>query len=100
MAEKDPNGSNGASVGSRKEAQEAATRLFVKKVMDSTDVLKEVMTEKEVLDLFGFKKEFLDRLRREEGLPFCQITTQKRLYLSRDVVRWVAERRKVLNVLS
>ena len=89
-----------ASKGSAKEAQEALTRLFIKKIMDSPDPLKEIMTEKEVLDLLGFKKEFLDRLRRDEGLPFCQVTTQKRLFLARDITKWVAERRRVLNVLG
>jgi hypothetical protein len=55
------------------------------------------LTEKELIDLLGIKKEFLDQLRRNHKLPFCKISTTKRVYLVEDIVGFVRDRRMVLD---
>jgi DNA-binding transcriptional MerR regulator len=59
--------------------------------------LDSILTEKEVLDLFGIKKSALDSLRRKAQLPFCRVTNNNRVYFVADVILWLKERRKVLN---
>ena len=62
---------------------------------DQTNPLNEILTEKELLDLLGIKKDFLSRLRRERQFPFCKITTTQRIYLARDVVDYIKSKRMV-----
>ena len=59
--------------------------------------LSQIVTESELLDLLGIKKESLDRLRQDEGLPFCKITRTNRVYLVEDVLDFIRGRRLVLN---
>ena len=59
--------------------------------------LNEVLTEKELLDMFGFKKEFLDNLRRNHKFPFCKISDRVRFYLVEDVFNYIKGRRLILN---
>ena len=59
--------------------------------------LSAIVTEKELIDLLGIKKEFLDRLRQKHQLPYCKISTTKRVYLVEDIVGFVTDRRMVLN---
>ena len=55
------------------------------------------MTEKELLELFGIKKESLDYLRREKRLPFLKVGTTTRLYHQRSIMKWLMAREVVLN---
>ena len=59
--------------------------------------LSQIVTENELLEFLDIKKESLDRLRQEEGLPFCKITRQNRVYLVEDVLDFIKGRRLVLN---
>ena len=62
--------------------------------------LDSILTENEVLDLFGMKKTALDSLRRNHQLPFCAVTTFNRIYFVSDILDWLKSRRKVLNEAS
>ena len=57
----------------------------------------DILTETELLDLLGVKKSALDTLRQNQQLPFCKITNTNRIYLVRDVLDFIANRRTVLN---
>jgi len=64
---------------------------------DQTNPLNEILTEQELLDLLGIKKDFLSRLRREKQFPFCKISETQRVYLARDVVGYIKSKRMVIN---
>ena len=57
----------------------------------------DILTEQELLDLLGIKKSALDALRQNPQLPFCKISNTNRIYLVRDVLEFIANRRTVLN---
>ena len=59
--------------------------------------LDELLTEKELLDLLGLKKETLADLRLNHKLPFCKITRLKRLYLVVDIMEFIKSTRTILN---
>ncbi len=60
--------------------------------------VENLITESELLELFGVSKNVLGRLRREQRLPFLQITRTKRLYLESSTMAWLKARKMVLNV--
>ena len=62
-----------------------------------TNPLNEILTEQELIELLGIKKDFLNRLRREKQFPFCKISETQRLYLARDVVEYIKSKRTVIN---
>jgi len=62
-----------------------------------TNPLNEILTEQELLDLLGIKKDFLSRLRREKKFPFCKISETQRVYLARDVVDYIKSKRMVIS---
>ena len=64
---------------------------------DQINPLNEILTEQELLDLLGIKKDFLHRLRREKKFPFCKISETQRVYLARDVVDYIKGKRVVLD---
>jgi hypothetical protein len=55
----------------------------------------DILTEQEVLNLFGVKKPTLDNLRYEHGLPFCRVTRTARLYLMEDIFMFLEQQRVV-----
>jgi len=57
----------------------------------------DILTEQEVLDLFGIERGALDRLRQKEKLPFCKVTHRKRIYLVKDLLNFLEKKRMVLN---
>ena len=57
----------------------------------------DILTEGELLDLLGIKKSALDALRQNQQLPFCRISNTNQIYLVRDVLDFIANRRTVLN---
>ena len=64
---------------------------------DQHDTINELLTEKELLELFGIKKESLDYLRREKHLLFLKVGTTIRLYHQRSIMKWLMAREVVLN---
>ena len=60
--------------------------------------MQDILTEREVIDLFGIKKVMLDRLRREQKLPFCKISNTTRIYLVRDILNFVESKRIIMNL--
>ncbi len=68
--------------------------------MDHENQLKsmnDILTEKELIDLLGLKKAGLDRLRHDEGFPFCKVSHRDRIYLVRDVLAFIEGKRVILN---
>jgi hypothetical protein len=59
--------------------------------------MNDILTEKELLDLLGIKKSALNELRYKHYLPFCKITNTNRIYLVKDVLDFIANKRIVLN---
>jgi len=59
--------------------------------------INDILTEKEVLGLFGIDRTALDRLRQKEKLPFCKVTHRNRIYLVQDVLDFLETKRMVLN---
>ena len=55
----------------------------------------DILTEQEVLNLFGIKKATLDNLRYGHGLPFCRVTRNARLYLLEDIFKFLEQRRVI-----
>ena len=64
---------------------------------DQANPLNEILTEKELLDLLGIKKDFLSRLRLERQFPFCKVSDRTRIYLARDVVDYIKGQRMIVN---
>ena len=62
-----------------------------------TNPLNEILTEIELIELLGIKKDFLSRLRREKQFPFCKISETQRVYLARDVVDYIRSKRMVID---
>ena len=61
------------------------------------NLLEGVLTEKELLDLFGLDKLFLDYLRSEKKFPFCRVSMKTRFYLIEDVYEYIKSKRLILN---
>ena len=64
---------------------------------NNSETFNDVMTEPELLDLFGIKKNALDDLRYRHQLPFCRVTKNTRMYLVKAVLKFLQNRRTVLN---
>ena len=59
--------------------------------------VENLITESDLCELFGCKRNQLARLRNEAQLPFLKITRTSRLYLESDVMGWLLDRRSILN---
>ena len=59
--------------------------------------LAEILTEKELTELLGVKREFVDNLRRNDKSPFCKDTKTTRFYLTKDVVEYIKSKRVVID---
>ena len=57
----------------------------------------DILTEKELLELLGIKKNALDDLRYRHRLPFCKISNTNRIYLVKDVLDFIESKRLILN---
>ena len=64
---------------------------------NQTVLLDEILTEPEMQALLGVNKSGLDYLRSNRQLPFCSVTRTNRIYLVKDVLRWLESTRVVLN---
>jgi predicted DNA-binding transcriptional regulator AlpA len=58
---------------------------------------QDVLSEADVLDVFGMKKSQLDRLRRDQGFPYVKLTNTNRVYLFSDVAEWLSRHRRHLS---
>jgi predicted DNA-binding transcriptional regulator AlpA len=56
----------------------------------------EVLSEADVLEVFGMKKGQLDRLRNEKGFPFVKLSHANRVYLFPDIAEWLCRHRKTI----
>jgi len=64
---------------------------------DQSVFLEKLLTESELLEIFGVSKATLHKLRNKAQLPFCKITQQRRLYFVDSIEAWLKDREKVLN---
>jgi len=62
-----------------------------------SNVLDEVLTEKEVMEFLGLKRSLIDRLRQTGGLPFCKVNKTTRYYLASDILDYITSKRIVVN---
>lgn len=56
------------------------------------ETLQEIINEAELLDLFGIRKEALNTL-RYNGLPYCKISSRCRMYIVKDILSYIENRR-------
>jgi transcriptional regulator with XRE-family HTH domain len=59
--------------------------------------LSNVITEKELLEMFGLTSVQLSRLRYDKQLPFVKLNAKKRLYFEKDIITFFASQRMILN---
>lgn len=59
--------------------------------MESQLLEDAVYTEKDILNLLAITQDTLDVLRREKGFPFVRLTRVNRVYLAKDVLKWIEE---------
>ena len=64
--------------------------------MENTVTLKNVLTEKDLMDLLDMNKEQIARL-RVKGLPFVKLSDRHRCYFEADIVKFFQGNRVVLN---
>jgi hypothetical protein len=62
--------------------------------MDQKFKYEELVTEEELLKLFGVSKEGLRRLRADSTLPYVKISKTQRIYLTPDLMAWFASKRQ------
>jgi len=55
--------------------------------------IQNLLTEKELGELFGMNEKQLHRLRYDMELPFIRVTQRHRLYLESDIMNWLLQRR-------
>jgi hypothetical protein len=63
----------------------------------SNETLQNIITELEIEKLLGVTKDQLDRLRRNNGLPFVKINNRSRLYFESDLMEFFRSRKVCLN---
>jgi DNA-binding Xre family transcriptional regulator len=65
---------------------------------NSTDItLSNVLTENDLCELLGMKKEQLADLRNQKKLPFIRLSKTRRLYFEQDLIKFFQSLRTVLN---
>jgi len=57
---------------------------------------QDIILEEELLDLLKLKKNALNKL-RYDGLPFCKLNNNSRIYIIQDVLDFIVEKRNILN---
>ena len=60
--------------------------------MNQKNIRQEVLSEVDLLELFNVERKTLDKLRREENLPYIRLDKFYRLYLSDEVLDWLRKR--------
>gem|GEM_PF-2574181 len=59
--------------------------------------LQNVLTEQDLCELLGMKKEQVADLRNRKGLPFIKVSQRNRLYFEKDIIEFFTKQRMVLN---
>ena len=59
--------------------------------------LKNVLTEKDLLDLLGLTKTQVTDLRLNKGLPFIKVNQNSRLYFEDDIIQFFYKSRVILD---
>ena len=59
--------------------------------------LKNVLTEKDLLDLLGLTKGQVSDLRLKKGLPFIKVNQNSRLYFEDDIIEFFYKSRVILD---
>jgi DNA-binding transcriptional MerR regulator len=54
--------------------------------------MKDILTEAEVLEILGVNKSTLTGY-RQQGLPFCRLSRTHRIYLVKDVLDFIVDKR-------
>lgn len=65
--------------------------------MSEKIILKNLITEEELMELFGISKNVLYGLRTKYRLPYYHISKGSRIYSETDIMSWLNERKRVLN---
>ena len=60
--------------------------------MSQSNINQEVLSEVALLELLNIDKPALDKLRREENLPYVRLDKFYRVYLSEEVLDWLRKR--------
>ena len=60
--------------------------------MNQKNINQEVLSEVALLELLNIEKQTLDKLRREENLPYIRLDKFYRVYLSEEVLDWLRKR--------
>ena len=60
--------------------------------MNQKSINQEVLSEVALQELLNIGKRTLDKLRREENLPYIRLDKFYRVYLSEDVLDWLRKR--------
>ena len=60
--------------------------------MNQKSINQEVLSEVALLELLNVDKRTLDKLRREENLPYIRLDKFYRVYLSEEVLGWLLKR--------
>ena len=60
--------------------------------MNQKSINQEVLSEVALLELLNVDRRTLDKLRREENLPYIRLDKFYRVYLSEEVLDWLQKR--------
>ena len=60
--------------------------------MNQKSIHQEVLSEVSLLELLNVDKPILDKLRREESLPYVRLDKFYRVYLAEEVLDWLRKR--------
>ena len=60
--------------------------------MNQKSIHQEVLSEVSLLELLNVDKPILDKLRREESLPYIRLDKFYRVYLAEEVLDWLRKR--------
>jgi predicted DNA-binding transcriptional regulator AlpA len=58
---------------------------------------QDVLSEPDVLEVFGMKRSQLDRLRSAKGFPYVKLSHTNRVYLFPDVAEWLCRNRRKIS---
>ena len=63
--------------------------------MNQRSIHQEVLSEVTLLELLNVDKRTLDKLRREENLPYIRLDKFYRVYLAEEVLDWLRKRTEI-----
>ena len=63
--------------------------------MNQKSINQEVLSEVALLELLNIDKPILDKLRREESLPYIRLDKFYRVYMAEEVLDWLRKRTEI-----